>query len=141
MVTRVNTKPTRTAKAAAQAVQPEVVEPKTAFEEMMASIDAARERYFDVVGAPTWQRTLTSFLIGAISGLATMYYGMSLVAYITAAVTLLSGPGFISFVVTMLGMIAVGAGAVGVYSVVSSAVSRINLTSIKARFFKEQQHA
>jgi hypothetical protein len=129
----VKAKVTQTARAAAQAVQPEAAKPLTAAERWSQSVRAATDNFMGEVEAPTWTRTLASIVIGMVAACAVYYYGATLLMpVIVGAVTALAGPGFITFLICVLGTLALFAGSFMAYGYVSSFVTSFDYAATKS---------
>ena len=122
-------KATQTAQAASQTVAPKL----SATERWQQTMREATDNYMSEIAAPDWKRNAASIVVGLVASCAVYYYGATLLLpVIVSSVLMLTGPGFIVFLISVLGMLALFLASFMAYGYVSNAVATFDYAGVKS---------
>jgi hypothetical protein len=136
---RTTTKTTKTARAAAKTVEPEVLEPMTWAERTAQRVHEVYTQLTSFDGLITPRRLLVSAVIGLIAGASTSYWGVALVQWLVMGALLSTGSAFLSFVVSVLASFFALFGAVTTYFKVQNFCVSLDLSVIGKLFKREPE--
>lgn len=124
----------RKAKTVAAKPAPEVTHAAdVSAEGWMARIQQSVDGFMKSVHVPTKTRLIVSGLLGLLACASTLYFSMQLVEMLVIAAMLCTGIGFVSFVVTFIGVFMALMGAVTAGSAVFDFAMSFEYSAVKSR--------